>query len=99
MLKDLMEKIRFTQEKLVATQIQDNEYMDSKLRNVNFDIGEKVFFKVSPMKGVINFGMKGKLSLRYSRPFEVFKGVGSEVYMVVFSPSFLGFTQYFTYPC
>lgn len=81
-----MEKVRCIQAKLVAIQSQEKEYMDNKERNINFNIGEKVIFNVSPMKGVIYFD-KGKFSLRYISTFEVFKGVGSAVYKLVLPPS------------
>ena len=38
--------------------------------------GEQVLLKVSPMKGVMRFGKRGKLSPRYIGPFEVLKRVG-----------------------
>ena len=42
--------------------------------------GEQVLLKVSPMKGVMRFGKRGKLSPRYIGPFEVLKCVGEVAY-------------------
>ena len=42
--------------------------------------GEQVLLKVSPMKGVMRFGKRGKLSPRYIGPFEVLKHVGEVAY-------------------
>ncbi|XP_069146962.1 uncharacterized protein [Solanum lycopersicum] len=42
--------------------------------------GEQVLLKVSPVKGVMRFGKKGKLSQRYVGPFEVLKRVGEVAY-------------------
>ncbi|XP_059284782.1 uncharacterized protein LOC132038074 [Lycium ferocissimum] len=49
-------------------------------RELEFAIGDKVFLKVSPMKGVMHFGRKGKLSPRYIGPYEITKRVGKVAY-------------------
>jgi len=41
-----------------------------------FEAGEHVFLEISPTKGVIRFGVRGKLSLRYISPFEISEQVG-----------------------
>ncbi|GJV74305.1 putative reverse transcriptase domain-containing protein [Tanacetum coccineum] len=43
-------------------------------------VGDKVMLKVSPWKGVVHFGKRGKLNPRYVRPFKVLKKVGEVVY-------------------
>ena len=68
--------MKFIQEKLLAAQSRQKEYADRKDRDLNVMEGEQVLLKVSPMKGVMWFGKRGKLSLRYTGPFEVLKRVG-----------------------
>ena len=48
--------------------------------------GEQVLLKVSPMKGVMRFGKRGKLSPRYIGPFDVFKHVGEVAYELALPP-------------
>ena len=48
-----------------------------------FSVGDLVFLKVSPMKGVMRFGKKGKLAPRYIGPFEIRSKVGEVAYRLV----------------
>ncbi|XP_069149236.1 uncharacterized protein [Solanum lycopersicum] len=52
--------------------------------------GEQVFLKVSPMKGVMRFGKRGKLSPRYIGPFEFLKRVGDVAYKLALPPGLSG---------
>ena len=72
--------MKFIQEKLLAAQSRQKEYADRKVRDLDFMEGEQVLLKISPMKGVMRFGKRGKLSPRYIGPFEVLKRVGEVAY-------------------
>ncbi|XP_070023093.1 uncharacterized protein [Nicotiana sylvestris] len=50
------------------------------VRDVAFMVGERVFLRVSPMKGVMRFRKKGKLSLRFIGPFEILWRMGDVAY-------------------
>nr|GFD04515.1 putative reverse transcriptase domain-containing protein [Tanacetum cinerariifolium] len=47
---------------------------------MDFQVGDKVMLKVSPWKGVVRFGKRGKLNLRYVGPFKVLERVGHVAY-------------------
>ena len=53
---------------------------------MKFIEGEQVLLKVSPMKGVMRFGKRGKLSLRYIGPFEVLMRMGEVAYELALPP-------------
>ncbi|KAF3645196.1 putative NAC domain-containing protein 2-like [Capsicum annuum] len=52
----------------------------SRLYALIFGVGDRVFLRVSPMKGVMRFGKKGKLSPRYIGPFEILQTIGDAAY-------------------
>ncbi|GKA87582.1 hypothetical protein Tco_0809346 [Tanacetum coccineum] len=53
---------------------------DNRRKPLEFKVGERVMLKVSPWKGVIRFGKKGKLTPRYVGPFEILERVGPVAY-------------------
>ncbi|XP_074337235.1 uncharacterized protein LOC141674427 [Apium graveolens] len=65
---------------------RQKSYANKGRREYEFKVGDKVFLKVSPMKGIQCFGQKGKLSPRYIGPFKIFEKVGVVAYRVVLPP-------------
>ncbi|KAK8672344.1 hypothetical protein V6N13_110717 [Hibiscus sabdariffa] len=63
-------------------------YADTKRRDILYEVGDKVFLKVSPWKKVLRFGKKGKLSPRYIGSFEVLEKVGHVAYRLELPPEF-----------
>ena len=58
-------------------------------------MGDHVFLKVMPERGVVRFGKRGKLALRYIRPFEVLKRVGTVAYRLALPLSLSGVHEVF----
>ena len=61
-------------------------YADPKCRDVKIQVGDYVFLKVSPIKGVMRFGKKGKLAPRYIGPFEILEIIGIVAYRLALPP-------------
>ncbi|GJY88944.1 hypothetical protein Tco_0503572 [Tanacetum coccineum] len=59
---------------------RQKSYADLKRKLMEFQVGDKVMLKVSPWKGVVRFGKRGKLNPRYVGPFKVLKKVGAVAY-------------------
>ncbi|WMV26259.1 hypothetical protein MTR67_019644 [Solanum verrucosum] len=65
-----------------VAQSRQKSYADIRCRDIEFQVDDCVFLKVSPMKGVMRFGRKGKLSPRYIGPYKVIRRVGQVAYEV-----------------
>ena len=59
---------------------RQKSYADLKIKDIQYEIGEKVFLKVSPWKKIMRFGRNGKLSPRFIGPYEVIEKVGPMAY-------------------
>ncbi|KAL8108742.1 hypothetical protein AgCh_025002 [Apium graveolens] len=71
---------------LEAAQDRQRKYTDLHRKDMDFEIGALVLLKVSPWKGLVRFGQKGKLSPRFIGPFEVLKKVGKVAYEIALPP-------------
>ena len=65
LIRETSEKVPLIQERLRTAFSRQRSYADLKRRDVQFNEGDHVFLKISPMKGVKRFGKKEKLAPRY----------------------------------
>src|SRR5688572_27345128 len=79
-----MDKVKCIRDRMKEAQDRQRSYQDNRRRDLEFEVGDLVYLKVSPMKGVMRFGKKGKLSPRYVGPYRILKRVGSVAYEVEF---------------
>ena len=74
------DKIVQIRDRLKAARDRQKSYVDKRRKPLKFEVGDKVLLKVTPWKGVMRFGKKGKLSPRYIGPFEIIECVGTVAY-------------------
>ncbi|GKF50676.1 hypothetical protein Tco_0147143, partial [Tanacetum coccineum] len=67
-------------EKFKAVRDRQKSYAGNRRKPLEFEVGDHVLLKVSPWKGVICFGKKGKLAPRYVEPFEILERMGLVAY-------------------
>ncbi|GKE10427.1 hypothetical protein Tco_1413978 [Tanacetum coccineum] len=65
-----------------AARDRQKSYADLKRKPMEFQVEDRVMLKVSPWKGVVRFGKRGKLNPRYVGPFKVLEKVGSIAYKI-----------------
>ena len=87
LIRDTSEKVGMILKRLLTVQSRQKSYADIRRRPLEFEVGDHVFLKVMPKRGVIRFGKQGKLSPRYIRPFEVLERVGTVTYRLSLPPS------------
>ncbi|GJX90019.1 putative reverse transcriptase domain-containing protein [Tanacetum coccineum] len=80
LIQETTEKIVLIKQRMQAAQDQQKNYADLKRKLMEFEVGDRVMLKVSPWKGVVQFGKRGKLNPRYVGPFKVLVKVGKVAY-------------------
>ncbi|GJY05799.1 putative reverse transcriptase domain-containing protein [Tanacetum coccineum] len=80
LVQETTDKVVLIKEKLKAARDRQKSYADNRRKPLEFEVGDRVMLKVSPWKGVIRFGEKGKLAPRYVGPFEILERIGPVAY-------------------
>ena len=76
-------------------QSRQKSYAVVRRRPLEFEVGDHVFLKVMPKRGVVWFGKRGKLSPRFIGPFEILERVGIVAYRLALPPSMSGVYKVF----
>jgi hypothetical protein len=74
------DKVKLVQANLKAAQSRQKSYTDQRRKPLQFQVGDYVYLRVSPTKGVQRFGIKGKLAPRYIELFEITEACGPVAY-------------------
>ena len=90
LVEQATEAIKKIQKRMKTSQSRQKSYADQRRRPLEFEVGEHVFLKISPMRGIMRFGKKGKLSPRFVGPFEILERVGVVAYRLALPPSMFG---------
>ncbi|GJR28581.1 putative reverse transcriptase domain-containing protein [Tanacetum coccineum] len=80
LIQETTEKIIQIKQRMQTARDRQKSYADLKRKPMEFQVGDKVMLKVSPWKGVVRFGKRGKLNPRYVGPFKVIERVGEVAY-------------------
>jgi hypothetical protein len=83
------------QDNLKATKSRQESYANKRHRLLQFEVGDHVYLKVSPMKGMKRFGVKGKLPPHYIGPFAILERCVTMVNKLEIPPSLAGVIDIF----
>ncbi|GKC59236.1 hypothetical protein Tco_1086834 [Tanacetum coccineum] len=79
-VQETTKKISQIKDRLKAAHDRQKSYADKRRKPLEFSVGDHVLLKVSPWKGVVRFGKKGKLAPRFVGPFEITERIGPLTY-------------------
>ena len=80
LIRDISEKVSMIRQRLLTAQSRQKSYADVRRQPLEFEVGDHVFLKVMPKRGVVRFDKRGKLSPRFIGPFKILERIGSVVY-------------------
>ncbi|NBK94496.1 hypothetical protein D5278_21710, partial [bacterium 1XD21-13] len=89
-VQQTVEKIALIRQRISTAQNRQKCYADRRRRELEFKVGDEVFLKVSPFKGVVRFGKRGKLNPRFIGPFSILKRIGKAAYQLQLPTSMEG---------
>nr|GFC50520.1 putative reverse transcriptase domain-containing protein [Tanacetum cinerariifolium] len=84
LIQETTKKIVQIKQRMQPARDRQKSYADLKRKPMEFQVGDKVMLKVSPWKGVVRFGKRGKLNPRYVGPFKVLERIGDVAYKLDF---------------
>ncbi|XP_073017862.1 uncharacterized protein [Primulina eburnea] len=80
--------INLIQDRMKTAQIRQKSYADNRRRPLEFEVGNHVFVKIAPLKGIMRFVRKGKASLRFISTFRILDRIGERAYRLALPPDF-----------
>jgi hypothetical protein len=85
-LQEAQKQVRMVRENLRVAQSRQKSYADHRRRELSFEVGDFVYLKVSPMRGLRCFKVRGKLAPRFIGPFKILEKRGDVAYQLELPP-------------
>jgi hypothetical protein len=85
-LEEAEKQVRMVKENLRVTQSRQKSYTEHRRRELSFKAGDFVYLKVSPMRGLHRFKVRGKLAPRFIGPFKILEKRGEVAYQLELPP-------------
>jgi hypothetical protein len=81
-LQDAEKQVHMVRENLIVAQSRQKSYADHRRRELSFEVRDFMYLKVSPMRGLHRFKVRGKLTQRFIGPFKILEKRGEVAYQV-----------------
>jgi hypothetical protein len=85
-LQEAEKQVCMVREKLRVTQSRQKSYANHRRRELSFEVRDFVYLKVSPMRGLRRFNVRGKLALRFIGSFKILEKRGEIAYQLELPP-------------
>jgi hypothetical protein len=85
-LQEAKKQVRMVRENLRVEQSRQKSYADHRRRDLSFEVGDFVYLKVSPIRGLHRFKVRGKLAPWFIGPFKILKKRGEVAYQLELPP-------------
>ena len=95
LIRDTSEKVSLIRQRLLTAQSRHKSYADVRRRPLEFEVGNHVFLKVMPKRGVVRFGKREKLSPLFIGPLEILERIDTIVYRLALLPNMSGVHEVF----
>ena len=80
LIKESEEKVKLIRDRLKVAHSRQKSYADSKRKETVYKVGDRVYLRVSLLRGVKHFGVKGNLAPRFVGPYKVLERMGEVAY-------------------
>ncbi|KAK6149305.1 hypothetical protein DH2020_016830 [Rehmannia glutinosa] len=95
LVQEAMEKVKLIKERIRTAQSRQKSYADKRRKDLEFEVGDEVFLRLSPRKGLINPKKGGKLSPRYVGPYKILQRIGKLAYRLKLPTPYAGMHDVF----
>ena len=85
-VKDTKAKVQVIRQRIKPASDRQKSYAKLKMKDIEYEVGDKVFLKVSLWRKILRFGKRGKLSPRFVGPYEILERIGPVAYRLALPP-------------
>src|ERR1044072_9309670 len=82
LIKEAEEEVKLICDRMKIAQFRQKSYADAKRKDMTYEIGDRAYLRVSPIRGIKRFGIKGKLAPRFVGPYKILERRGEGAYQL-----------------